>query len=139
MQGLHVAQGWLTVSLSSFASADGFSVMHAIFMVINSTQILDMLDVQEIYSMLIAGYCHDVGHDGVNNTFHVGSGSDLALTYNDNSVLENMHAVGNSETEPQCLRVFHTLLTHDVTLHYELITRSLCPIEIVNLLSSGCH
>lgn len=67
--------------------------MHAVFMVINSTKLLDWLDEQEIFSMLVAAYCHDVGHDGVNNTFHVASGSELALTYNDNSVLENMHAV----------------------------------------------
>jgi len=45
----------------------------------------------ELFSMLIAAVVHDVGHNGLNNNFHVNSRSELALTYNDVSVLENMH------------------------------------------------
>jgi hypothetical protein len=41
--------------------------------------------------MLIAAAIHDYKHPGVNNTFLVNSGSDLALLYNDVSVLENYH------------------------------------------------
>uniref|UniRef100_A0A0G4HBT0 Phosphodiesterase n=1 Tax=Chromera velia CCMP2878 TaxID=1169474 RepID=A0A0G4HBT0_9ALVE len=43
-------------------------------------------------SIVIAALCHDVGHEGLNNMFHVNSTSELALTYNDVSVLENFHA-----------------------------------------------
>lgn len=46
----------------------------------------------EIFSLLIAAVVHDVGHCGMNNMFHINSRSDLALLYNDSSVLENMHA-----------------------------------------------
>jgi len=45
----------------------------------------------ELFSMLIAAVIHDVGHTGLNNSFHVNSRSELALLYNDVSVLENMH------------------------------------------------
>lgn len=40
---------------------------------------------------LIAGAIHDMGHDGVNNIFHIKTRSQVALRYNDRSVLENMH------------------------------------------------
>jgi len=45
----------------------------------------------ELFSMLIAAVAHDVGHTGLNNSFHINSRSELALLYNDVSVLENMH------------------------------------------------
>lgn len=45
----------------------------------------------ELFSMLVSAVVHDVGHTGLNNSFHVNSRSELALLYNDVSVLENMH------------------------------------------------
>ncbi|CAK8994732.1 5'-cyclic-AMP and -GMP phosphodiesterase beta, partial [Durusdinium trenchii] len=45
-----------------------------------------------IASCYIAALGHDMGHPGVNNAFMVNSRQDLALTYNDRSVLENYHA-----------------------------------------------
>ena len=41
---------------------------------------------------LIAALGHDVGHPGVNNHYLVRTADPVALTYNDVSVLENMHA-----------------------------------------------
>jgi len=40
----------------------------------------------------IAALAHDVGHFGRNNAFCTNSGHELALIYNDKSILENMHA-----------------------------------------------
>lgn len=41
---------------------------------------------------LISAICHDLGHNGMNNAYHVNSRSALATKYNDVSVLENYHA-----------------------------------------------
>lgn len=46
----------------------------------------------ELFSLLMAAVCHDMGHPGRNNSYEVNSHSDLAVIYNDSSVLENMHA-----------------------------------------------
>ena len=44
-----------------------------------------------ILSLIIAAAIHDCDHPGRNNKFLVNTKSDLALTYNDESVLENHH------------------------------------------------
>eukprot|EP00927_Polykrikos_kofoidii_P047018 TRINITY_DN41110_c0_g1_i1.p1 TRINITY_DN41110_c0_g1~~TRINITY_DN41110_c0_g1_i1.p1 ORF type:complete len:883 (-),score=173.97 TRINITY_DN41110_c0_g1_i1:85-2733(-) len=44
-----------------------------------------------IFSLLIAGIAHDVGHIGVNNPYLVETSHELAVKYNDHSPLENMH------------------------------------------------
>ena len=43
----------------------------------------------DIFSILVAAVIHDVKHPGLNNNFQVNSRSELAVTYNDVSVLEN--------------------------------------------------
>mmetsp|Transcript_40399 Transcript_40399/g.75591 ORF Transcript_40399/g.75591 Transcript_40399/m.75591 type:complete len:615 (+) Transcript_40399:75-1919(+) len=47
---------------------------------------------------LLASSVHDMGHDGVNNLFHVKARSSLALRYSDRSVLESFHAALAFET-----------------------------------------
>ena len=49
------------------------------------TTVLDLL------SILIASLGHDLGHPGLNNNFHINARTELALTYNDASCLENFH------------------------------------------------
>merc|ERR1719284_1165242 len=45
----------------------------------------------EQFSLLVAASAHDLGHPGVNNGFLLEVGHELALQYNDQSPLENMH------------------------------------------------
>ena len=55
------------------------------------------LDDLELASMIIGGACHDHEHPGVNNVFMMESRADLAIRYNDVSVLENHHAASSFE------------------------------------------
>ena len=43
------------------------------------------------FTAIISAAVHDLGHDGNNNAYHITTMSDLAITYNDISVLENYH------------------------------------------------
>lgn len=45
----------------------------------------------DVFASLIAAAVHDVGHPGTNNAFQIAINSDLAVAYNDRSVLENFH------------------------------------------------
>lgn len=45
----------------------------------------------EQYALLIAAMCHDLGHPGITNPFLVETQHEIAVLYNDQSPLENMH------------------------------------------------
>lgn len=40
----------------------------------------------DLLSIIIGSVCHDFGHDGFNNAYHVNSISERAIRYNDISV-----------------------------------------------------
>ena len=42
-------------------------------------------------SMMLACFCHDYEHPGYNNAYMVSTKSELAIRYNDKSVLESHH------------------------------------------------
>ena len=44
------------------------------------------LDHIDILSLLTAAVCHDLGHDGFTNGYHVAAQTDRAIRYNDVSV-----------------------------------------------------
>ena len=52
---------------------------------ISETTVLDLL------GLIVSAMGHDLGHPGYNNNFQVNAYTDLALTYNDVSCLENFH------------------------------------------------
>jgi len=70
----------------------GFTVFHSCYWVLCTSPELANLPPAKVFSMLIAALCHDVGHEGLTNPFHINSQSDHAITYNDESVMEAMHA-----------------------------------------------
>ncbi|XP_065356842.1 dual specificity calcium/calmodulin-dependent 3',5'-cyclic nucleotide phosphodiesterase 1 isoform X2 [Calliphora vicina] len=55
------------------------------------TGLMNWLTDLEIYATLLAALIHDYEHTGTTNNFHVMSGSETALLYNDRAVLENHH------------------------------------------------
>ena len=60
---------------------------------VGQTKVLDLL------SIFIAALGHDIAHPGLNNNFQINSSSDMAITYNDISCLENYH----------CAKLFKTI------------------------------
>jgi hypothetical protein len=49
------------------------------------------LSVLDLFGLYTSAIIHDFKHPGYTNAFHSNNLTDLALTYNDKSVLENMH------------------------------------------------
>ncbi|XP_032452833.1 calcium/calmodulin-dependent 3',5'-cyclic nucleotide phosphodiesterase 1A isoform X9 [Nasonia vitripennis] len=69
-------------------AADVAQTMHYILC---RTGLMNWLTDLEIFATLVAALIHDYEHTGTTNNFHVMSGSETALLYNDRAVLENHH------------------------------------------------
>ena len=63
-----------------------------IFFTYSNAEKISQTNVLDLLSIFIAALGHDIGHPGLNNNFHINDSSDMAITYNDISVLENFHA-----------------------------------------------
>lgn len=74
---------------------------------------LAKLNLLELASMYIASACHDIGHPGLTNVFMINTKSDLALIYNDKSVLENYHS----------FYTFNLLLSQDYNNEYNFLEK----------------
>ncbi|CAJ0936307.1 unnamed protein product [Ranitomeya imitator] len=79
--------------------------------VLLSTPALDAVFTDlEILAALFAAAIHDVDHPGVSNQFLINTNSELALMYNDESVLENHHlAVGFKLLQEENCDIFQNL------------------------------
>ncbi|KAL0964982.1 hypothetical protein UPYG_G00275250 [Umbra pygmaea] len=108
----------------------------------------------EILAAIFASAIHDVDHPGVSNQFLISTNSELALMYNDSSVLENHHlAVGfkllqeencdifQNLTKKQCqsLRkmVIDIVLATDMSKHMNLLADLKTMVETKKVTSSG--
>ena len=88
-----VSQGYLETTLYH-NSLHGADVCHSLFLYITNSNIEEICQtsILDLLGLIISASGHDLGHPGYNNNFEVNSCSDLALNYNDISVLENYHA-----------------------------------------------
>ncbi|KAM4880188.1 3',5'-cyclic-AMP phosphodiesterase 4A, partial [Sylvia borin] len=108
----------------------------------------------EVLAALFAAAIHDVDHPGVSNQFLINTNSELALLYNDESVLENHHlAVGFkllqergcdifqnlSRRQRQALRqmVIDMVLATDMSKHMTLLADLKTMVETKKVTSSG--
>lgn len=60
--------------------------MANIFLIKGKLIQLAELEHMDIMAFLVAAVCHDFGHDGFNNGYHVNAFTDRAIRYNDISV-----------------------------------------------------
>ncbi|CAF98120.1 unnamed protein product, partial [Tetraodon nigroviridis] len=123
--------------------------------VLLSTPALDAVFTDlEILAALFAAAIHDVDHPGVSNQFLINTNSELALMYNDESVLENHHlAVGFkllhqencdifqnlTKRQRQSLRklVIDIVLATDMSKHMTLLADLKTMVETKKVTSSG--
>ncbi|XP_034053699.1 cAMP-specific 3',5'-cyclic phosphodiesterase 4B-like [Gymnodraco acuticeps] len=120
-----------------------------------STPALDAVFTDlEILAAIFAAAIHDVDHPGVSNQFLINTNSELALMYNDESVLENHHlAVGFkllqeencdifqnlTKKQKQSLRrmVIDMVLATDMSKHMSLLANLKTMVETKKVTSSG--
>ncbi|XP_049603228.1 3',5'-cyclic-AMP phosphodiesterase 4B isoform X1 [Syngnathus scovelli] len=120
-----------------------------------STPALDAVFTDlEILAAIFAAAIHDVDHPGVSNQFLINTNSELALMYNDESVLENHHlAVGFKllqqdncdifqnlgKKQRQTLRrmVIDMVLATDMSKHMSLLADLKTMVETKKVTSSG--
>ena len=63
-----------------------------IFFIHSNAEKIAKTNVLDLLSIIIASLGHDIAHPGLTNTFHINDSTEIAITYNDISVLENFHA-----------------------------------------------
>uniref|UniRef100_A0A3Q2XLM0 Phosphodiesterase n=3 Tax=Hippocampus comes TaxID=109280 RepID=A0A3Q2XLM0_HIPCM len=120
-----------------------------------STPALDAVFTDlEILAAIFAAAIHDVDHPGVSNQFLINTNSELALMYNDESVLENHHlAVGFKLLQEEGCDIFQNLtkkqrqslrkmvidmvLATDMSKHMSLLADLKTMVETKKVTSSG--
>uniref|UniRef100_A0A4W3JW05 Phosphodiesterase n=1 Tax=Callorhinchus milii TaxID=7868 RepID=A0A4W3JW05_CALMI len=108
----------------------------------------------EVLTAIFASAIHDVDHPGVSNQFLINTNSELALMYNDSSVLENHHlAVGFKLLQEENCDIFQNLtkkqrqllrkmvidivLATDMSKHMNLLADLKTMVETKKVTSSG--
>lgn len=105
-----------------------------------TTRLADLVGTTERFALLLSALGHDLNHPGVTNAFLVNSRHNLAVRYNDNSVLENHHAatliaflelqgcdfiIALSPEQWRALRkmIIPMILATDMTKHFSLMEK----------------
>jgi hypothetical protein len=109
-----VANQYLTTTLyhNSLHGADITQTICVFFNNSNAEEICHTKAI-DLLSIIIAGLGHDIGHPGLTNTFQVNSLSEMAITYNDISCLENFHLA----------KLFKTLRKDETNIFEKLSTQ----------------
>ncbi|XP_047666517.1 cAMP-specific 3',5'-cyclic phosphodiesterase 4D isoform X1 [Tachysurus fulvidraco] len=85
-------------------------VLQSTHVLLSSPALEDVFTDLEIMAALFASAIHDVDHPGLTNQFLINTNSELALMYNDTSVLENHHlAVGFKLLQEENCDIFQNL------------------------------
>ena len=118
----------------------GADVGHTVFVCLARFGWGDHMKAIEVFAAVVAAFVHDVGHTGVNNNYLVQTGHTLALRFNDQSPLENMHVAiafeamkekgcnliakfSNSEQKRYRKILIDTVLGTDNALHFEHVLK----------------
>lgn len=109
-----------------------FDVAQTTYVFLRGFEAVRLLTPLEVFGVFVAALAHDLGHPGLNNTYQINAGTELARQFNDQSVLENYH----------CVRCFELLTEHDVLQHltpeqYRTIRKAI--IQSILATDMTCH
>ncbi|XP_057342002.1 cAMP-specific 3',5'-cyclic phosphodiesterase isoform X3 [Microplitis mediator] len=136
---------------NSLHAADVTQSTHTL---LNTPALESVFTPLEIMAALFAATIHDVDHPGLTNQFLINSSSELALMYNDESVLENHHLavafkllqnegcdifVNMSKKQRQTVRkmVIDMVLSTDMSKHMSLLADLKTMVETKKVAGSG--
>ncbi|XP_051163144.1 cAMP-specific 3',5'-cyclic phosphodiesterase isoform X5 [Leptopilina boulardi] len=136
---------------NSLHAADVTQSTHTL---LNTPALESVFTPLEITAALFAATIHDVDHPGLTNQFLINSSSELALMYNDESVLENHHLavafkllqnegcdifVNMTKKQRQTLRkmVIDMVLSTDMSKHMTLLADLKTMVETKKVAGSG--
>ena len=108
----------------------------------------------EIFAAVLSAAIHDVDHPGLTNQYLINTGSELALMYNDESVLENHHLAvafkilqhesrdilcNLTRKQRQIIRkmVIDMVLATDMSKHMSLLAELKTMVETKKIAGSG--
>ncbi len=128
----------------------GFDVMHVCYLIVSTCDADGYLEDFNILSLLVGAIAHDIGHDGLNNAFHAATMSELAITYNSISIMENyssaflfriitksecniFHRMPDSDLKKLRGRLIDMILDTDAKNHFILMTRFKHGLEMKQL------
>ena len=147
-----VTKEYFTTTLyhNSMHGADVTQTVCLYFLNSNAEEICQT-NVLDLLSILIASLGHDIGHPGLNNNFQINALTDMALTYNDISCLENFHVsklfklinkdennifekLNNSDFKTIRKRMISEILATDMANHGKVMSviKSRIPDEILD-------
>ncbi|TGZ67729.1 hypothetical protein CRM22_004620, partial [Opisthorchis felineus] len=129
-------------------------VLQSTHVLLNASALMSVFTDLEVMAVLFACAIHDVDHPGLTNQFLINTNNELAILYNDTSVLENHHlAVGfQLLTRPGCdilenvpkkqrlsLRrmVIDMVLATDMSKHMSLLADLKTMVETKKVAGSG--
>ena len=124
-----------------------FDVTQTVFSLINKGSNVELLQPIDRLAIMLSAVVHDCGHPGLNNNFHVNKQTNLALLYNDASVLENYHVslasklMGEADSniladfEPELKKalrksVIACVLSTDMSQHFDLMNGFKAQLEV---------
>ena len=109
-----VANQYLTSTLYH-NSLHGADITQTICLFFNNSNAEEVCHTQaiDLLSIIIAALGHDIGHPGLTNTFHINASSEMAITYNDSSCLENFHLA----------KLFKTIRKEETNIFVKLSTQ----------------
>jgi hypothetical protein len=138
-------------------SMHGADVCQTIGLFFDNSNVITIVNLSEIdiLSVLVAAAVHDVGHPGTNNTFQINSHTDLAIIYNDKSILENFHLAqtfkilkketcnifsiyNNTDFKYIRRRIIEAVLSTDMICHAKVVSQMKNRVQNKSIINYEC-